>query len=268
MHNPGEGTSPTMAPTSRPSSSSSSSAGIGSSVLPRSSPNVDPRDVGDRSYQLSAMRKMVSYLSSRGYGDASSLVVEKLVDEGPSVRDFKNIATFLFRRVEPTFGNQRSDEVVVLKFEDEVSMAFRCLGYPIPISETGLSLLATVESPSTWPALIAAIDWLVDLLVIQDEREPLGWGLDEGAVGGAGGRDAPTLDGSAKRIRAQFNKFLRKSYVAFLNDDNDKCKKLEGALLDSFQKDRERVDVYITGLYHECEKMREEIAVLNQEENG
>lgn len=268
MHNPGEGTSPTMAPTSRPSSSSSSSAGIGSSVLPGSSPNVDPRDVGDRSYQLSAMRKMVSYLSSRGYGDASSLVVEKLVDEGPSVRDFKNIATFLFRRVEPTFGNQRSDEVVVLKFEDEVSMAFRCLGYPIPISETGLSLLATVESPSTWPALIAAIDWLVDLLVIQDEREPLGWGLDEGAVGGAGGRDAPTLDGSAKRIRAQFNKFLRKSYVAFLNDDNNKCKKLEGALLDSFQKDRERVDVYITGLYHECEKMREEIAVLNQEENG
>ena len=256
MHNPGEGTSPTMAPTSRPSSSSSSSAGIGSSVLPGSSPNVDPRDVGDRSYQLSAMRKVVSYLSSRGYGDASSLVIEKLVDEGPSVRDFKNIATFLFRRVEPTFGNQRSDEVVVLKFEDEVSMAFRCLGYPIPISETGLSLLATVESPSTWPALIAAIDWLV------------GWGLDEGAVGGAGGRDAPTLDGSAKRIRAQFNKFLRKSYVAFLNDDNDKCKKLEGALLDSFQKDIERVDVYITGLYHECEKMREEIAALNQEENG
>jgi SMC interacting uncharacterized protein involved in chromosome segregation len=95
MHNPGEGTSPTMTPTPRPSSSSSS-AGTGSSVLPGSSSNVDPRDVGDRSYRQSAVRKMVSYLSSRRNGDASSLVVEQLVDKGPSVRDFKNVVTFLF----------------------------------------------------------------------------------------------------------------------------------------------------------------------------
>jgi SMC interacting uncharacterized protein involved in chromosome segregation len=109
------------------------------SSVPGSSSNVDPRDVMDRSYQLSAMRKMVSYLSSRGYGDASSLNVKQLVIRGPNGRVFQNIMTFLFRRVDPTFhsspstarnGNQRSDEVV-LKFEDEVSMAFRCLGYPL-----------------------------------------------------------------------------------------------------------------------------------------
>jgi hypothetical protein len=76
--------------------------------------------------------------------------------------------------------------------------------------------------------------------------------------------DAPTLDGSAERIRAQFHEFLCKSMVAFLNDDNDKCKELEGALLDAFQKDRERVEVCITGLHYECEKMREEIATWNE----
>ena len=79
--------------------------------------------------------------------------------------------TFLFRRVDPTFGNQRSDEVVVLKFEEEVSTAFGCLGYPIPISETGLDLLATVESPGTSGAH-CAIDWLVNLLAIQDQEGP------------------------------------------------------------------------------------------------
>jgi kinetochore protein NDC80 len=216
----------------------------------------------------------VSYLTSRGYGDASSLSVKQLVNSGPSGRDFQNIMTFLFRRVDPTFhstpighgNNQRSDEVV-LKFEDEVSMAFRCLGYPFPISKTGL---VAVGSPHTWPALIAAIDWLVDLLVIRDEEEPLGWGLDEGMTGATNGgeQNALTLDESAERVRMQFHKFLRKSMVAFLNDDNDECEELEGSLLDSFQKDSERVEMYLTGLDDECGRMREEIASLNEEVIG
>ena len=56
--------------------------------------------------------------------------------------------------------------------------------------------------------------------------------------------------------------------VAFLNDDNDECEELEGALLDTFQKDSERVEMYLTGLDHECGKMREDIAALNEEVDG
>jgi kinetochore protein NDC80 len=260
-----------LAPPVASSSSSSYPTTSTASSVPGSSSNVDPRDVRDRSYLQSAIRKMVSYLSSRGYGDASSLNVKQLVNSGPSGRDFQNIMTFLFRRVDPTFhspstagnGNQRSDEVV-LKFEDEVSMAFRCLGYPFPISKTGL---VAVGSPHTWPALIAAIDWLVDLLAIRDEEEALDWGPDEGG-GAADATASQTLDGSAERVRAQFHKFLRKSMVAFLNDDNDECEELEGALLDTFQKDSERVEMYLTGLDYECGKMREDIAALNEEVDG
>ena len=250
-----------------PIASSSSSA---TASVPGSSSNVDPRDVRDRSYLQSAIRKMVSYLTSRGYADASSLNVKQLVNSGPSGRDFQNIMTFLFRRVDPTFhstpasgqNNHRSDEVV-LKFEDEVSMAFRCLGYPFPISKTGL---VAVGSPHTWPALIAAIDWLVDVLTIRDEEEPLDWGPDETTSGN--GQDALSYDESAERVRMQFHKFLRKSMVAFLNDDSDECEELEGSLLDTFQKDNERIEVYLTGLDDECGRMREEIASLNQEVNG
>ena len=74
--------------------SSSSSAAMTASV-PGSSSNVDPRDVRDRSYLQSAIRKMASYLSLRGYADASSLNVNQLVNSGPSGRDFQNITTFL-----------------------------------------------------------------------------------------------------------------------------------------------------------------------------
>ena len=258
-----------LAPTASSSSSSSSSM----AAVPGSSSNVDPRDVRDRSYLQSAIRKMVSYLTSRGYADASSLNVKQLVNSGPSGRDFQNIMTFLFRRVDPTFHstpssssgpiNHRTDEVV-LKFEDEVSMAFRCLGYPFPISKTGL---VAVGSPHTWPALIAAIDWLVDVLTIRDEEDPLDWVQDE-TTGGISGQDALSYDESVRRVRMQFHQFLRKGMVAFLNGDNDECEELEGALLDTFQKDNERIEVYLTGLDDECGRIREEIASLNQEVNG
>jgi uncharacterized membrane protein YvbJ len=56
--------------------------------------------------------------------------------------------------------------------------------------------------------------------------------------------------------------------VAFLNDDKDECKELEGALLDTFQKDSKRVEVYLTGLDDKCGRMREEIASLNKEVDG
>ena len=186
----------------------------------------DPRDVKDKSYLTSAVRKVVSYLKSRGYPDAPALNVRQLLN-GPSGRDFRDIMTFLLRRVDAGFnrppppGKQRSDELVI-KFEDEVSMAFRCLGYPFPISKTGL---VAVGSPHTWPALIAAIDWLVDVLTIRDGEDEWEWGPDAAELASET-EAAVTLAGSAARVDRQFHKFLRRSMVAFLRDDNDECGEL------------------------------------------
>lgn len=264
---------PTMTSTSSSSSSSSggATATSGGGTVPGSSSNIDPRDIKDRSYLQTAIRKMVSYLTSRGYADASSLNVKQLVTNGPSGRDFQNIMTFLFRRVDPTFNstsattsnnNQRSDEVVI-KFEDEVSMAYRCLGYPFPISKTGL---VAVGSPHTWPALIAAIDWLVDVLTIRDEEEVHDWGPDD--ITAADSRGVMTLDASLELIDSQFHHFLRKSIGAFLKENDEECAELEGVLLDTFQKDHLRVEENLTALDNECELMKEEIASLSAEVDG
>lgn len=217
---------------------------------------------------------MVSYLTARGYADALSLNVKQLVTNGPSGRDFQNIMTFLFRRVDPTFhstsattigtnnNNQRSDEIVI-KFEDEVSMAFRCLGYPFPISKTGL---VAVGSPHTWPALIAAIDWLVDLLTIRDEEEVHDWGPDD--MTATADRGVLTLDASLELIDMQFHHFLRKSIGAFLKENDEECAELEGVLLDTFQNDCLRVEENLTAMDNECELMKEEIASLSAEVDG
>lgn len=142
-------------------------------------------------------------------------------------------------------------------------MAFRSLGYPFPISKTGL---VAVGSPHTWPALIAAIDWLVDMLIDRDEEDQFEWDLDEEDKR----KDEVwlTFNGNADRIKQQFYKFLRKSMVAFLNDDSAECEELEGRLLDTFLKDCEIVEQYVTGLDEECGVMKEDIAALMKEVNG
>jgi kinetochore protein NDC80 len=283
-HHPNRAPSParnrrvSLAPTMTSTSSSSSSSGgvtatSGGGTVPGSSSYIDPRDIKDRSYLQTAIRKMVSYLTSRGYADASSLNVKQLVTNGPSGRDFQNIMTFLFRRVDPTFNsttsattsnnNQRSDEVVI-KFEDEVSMSYRCLGYPFPISKTGL---VAVGSPHTWPALVAAIDWLVDVLTIRDEEEVYDWGPDD-ITAADSSRGVLTLDASLELIDSQFHHFLRKSIGAFLKENDEECAELEGVLLDTFQKDHLRVEENLTALDNECELMKEEIASLSAEVDG
>ena len=243
----------------------------GSTSLSQS--NADPRDVRDKAYLASAVRKMVGYLRSSGYPDSSSLSVRQLLG-GPSGRDFQNIMTFLMRRIDPTFARSssppgpgggrsaaRTDEGQI-KFEDEITMAFRCLGYPFPISKTGL---VAVGSPTHWPTLVAAIDWLVDLLVIKDGEDETEWGPDDADLDEDG---LATLGGSSERVEMQFHSFLRRSMVAFLRDDNDECAELEGRLLDEFQRDCEKVEAYVTGFDGECGRMAEEIEGLNAEVDG
>jgi kinetochore protein NDC80 len=144
-------------------------------------------------------------------------------------------------------------------------MAYRCLGYPFPISKTGL---VAVGSPHTWPALIAAIDWLVDVLTIRDEEEVHDWGPDDISSTAADSRGVLTMDASLELIDSQFHHFLRKSIGAFLKENDEECADLEGLLLDTFQKDHLRVEENLTALDNECEEMKEEIASLSAEVDG
>ena len=144
-------------------------------------------------------------------------------------------------------------------------MAFRCLGYPFPVSKTGL---VAVGSPHTWPALIAAIDWLVDLLAIRDGEEALDWGpAPEGAAERPGAEETEevlTLEGSAARVERQFHAFVRKTMVAFLRDDREEGEELEVALLEEFQRDSDKVEAYFAELDEECSAKSAEIARINE----
>ena len=52
------------------------------------------------------------------------------------------------------------------KMEEEVPALFKRLRYPFPISK---SALFAVGSPHTWPGLLAALAWLVELLCYEEK---------------------------------------------------------------------------------------------------
>ena len=72
----------------------------------------------------------------------------------PSAKDFHNFMTFLLRKVDPSFNTSPKR-----KFEDDVVVAFKVIGYPFNISKTAL---VAAGSPHTWPTLLLSITWLIE----------------------------------------------------------------------------------------------------------
>ena len=226
--------------------------------------NSDPRDFKKNGNKKAAIQKMVSFLESRGY-DATSLNVKHLLVSGPSQSDFKHIMTFLFRRIDPTFNRpippgQRNNGDLEIKFEDEMIMSFKCCRYPFPICKTGLN---SVGSPHIWPTLIAAIDWLVDLLIVIEAARD--WELEEDLQEEE--LLLQTFQGIRQRSEKQWYQFLRKSMVSFLDNDQEESEKLECDLLDAFDRDNEKVEAYLNRMIEENEATALEIERLIAEVN-
>lgn len=115
-----------------------------------SGPKADPRPLSDKAFLNDCVRTVITYLSTHGYPAA----VSPKTLASPTGKDFTLIAQFLFQRFDPsmkTFG----------KMEDEVQAFFKRLNYPFTISK---SALFAVGSPHSWPAVLAALTWLVELL--------------------------------------------------------------------------------------------------------
>ena len=99
---------------------------------------------------------------------------------------------------------------VLGKLEEEVPGMFKRLRYPFPISKTAL---VAVGSPHTWPPLLAALAWLVELL-----------NYSERALSSA---DLPqTPEALADRDTSgdrEFFEYVSKSYRYFLSGDDEMC---------------------------------------------
>jgi len=185
----------------------------------------DPRPISDKKYVNTCIRKLHNYLTIKGYENTPRL--KDLTR--PSAKDFHNFVTFLLTRIDPIFPNSNR------KIEDEISSAFKGLGYPFNISKTAL---VAAGSPHTWPTLLLALTWLIELLECTEEEdynEEVLWDGIESA--GKPGQPLCSLEELEHRTENAFLKYVEHSYEFFLSGDDVQTETLEEELLMYLEKD-------------------------------
>ncbi|XP_061166944.1 kinetochore protein NDC80 homolog [Saccostrea echinata] len=110
----------------------------------------DPRKISDRNFQAKCVAKLVEFLSEKGYPHKLSPEILK----APPRKDFFHIFEFLYSMLTPRYR-------IGKKPEEEIPKIFKELGYPFMISKTAMFALG---SPHTWPTILAALVWMVDLI--------------------------------------------------------------------------------------------------------
>jgi len=116
----------------------------------------DPRPVGDRIFAAQCARNVVEVLTARSY--AKLISYEKLLRD-PSTKDFFDIFRFLIAQIDPQLE-------VEGRMEDEVPSIMRRLKYPVEVNR---SKLQAISGPNTWPQLLAVLDWLANMVRLNDE---------------------------------------------------------------------------------------------------
>ncbi|OQR94855.1 hypothetical protein ACHHYP_00902 [Achlya hypogyna] len=191
---------------------------------------MDPRPVADRSFMNNAIRLLVEYLSEHNYEhQINSHLLFK-----PMKKDFIFIMQFLFRQLDRNFEYSP-------KIEDDVAMCFRQLKYPFPISKAAL---AAVGSPHSWPSLLAAISWMIELLKYDESVQVEYETNDE--------FDAEVGDKA-------FFEYLASSYEAFLSAKDDEYLMLENRLIQKMDAKNEIIMNETKAIQQENEDLRRQI---------
>lgn len=191
------------------------------SLLPPSSggsvgQRADPRPILDKAFQHQCIKELLSFLQELGY----EYPVSTKSLSRPSAKDFTNMTTFLLRQVDKDF--QRGG----MKFEDEVALNFKCMGYPYPISKTALVAAGT---PHTWPSLLAALNWLIHQIQCKsaDQCE-----LESDAT-----KDFSSIADLETQTDKAFFLYMGQAYSAFMQGDASSLENLETAFMQRFERD-------------------------------
>jgi kinetochore protein NDC80 len=167
---------------------------------------ADPRPLSDKNFFNGCIRNIIAYASTHSYPYALS----PKVLTSPTGKDFAQLAFWLFQRFDPTlkaFG----------KVEDEVPLFFKRLSYPFQLSK---SALFAVGSPHSWPSVLAALAWLVELLNYDDRAEDAaGSQFDE-----------------KQRSERQFFVYASTTYRYFLAGDDPKAQAADDEMLGQFRE--------------------------------
>ena len=125
------------------------------------------------------------------------------------------------------------------------------LGYPFNISKTALY---AVGSPHTWPGLLAAVTWLIELLTYDEEVSATKEMEEE-----EGQKDEEEdLEKLGQNSDKAFFSYLGDAYTAFLSGDDNTYTALEEDLVQNFQAGNVGVERELGRLADENEALQGE----------
>ena len=185
------------------------------------SQRVDPRPINDKGFQMQCIRELLSFLQERGY----EFPVSSKSLMRPSAKDFQNICTFMLRQADKDFGRGTT-----MKFEDEVALNFKALGFPYTVSKTSL---VAAGSPHTWPSLLAALTWLMFQLI--GHQESVAYENQVESI-------FETVEGLSEKTDADFFRYVGHSYKIYLADDQEALYALEADYTQGFEKDNDFIE--------------------------
>lgn len=210
---------------------------------------ADSRHIADKNFQLKCTKNLTTYLTTHGY---TSVISQKLLGS-PSAKDITGIIQFLFQQVDPNLK--------VVKIEEDVPAVFKRLGYPFQINK---SALYAAGSSQTWPGLLAALAWLVNLLVYEEYANGADQRSQEEGVAGEG---EPIFGGGNNEALGLFDKAAQ-TYYFFMEGMDEELEEVEETTRNEYVQECEAVAQETEALeaeYLECEKKLRE---LDEESNS
>lgn len=191
---------------------------------------ADPRPLNDKQYMLSSAKTLISFLSAHHYTKA----VNMKTLSSPSAQEFYSIVEFLYRQIDSNYQLPADKK----KYEEAIPQIFKSLGYPFTISRTSLSGVGT---PHTWPTLLGALTWLVELITYHEQIE-------------AAEREAAS---QWETINADqlFFEYTSKAYAKFLAGDDANIEALDHEMAAHFQGRNDIIDNEIRALEHKLQTL-------------
>ncbi|GAB1607882.1 kinetochore protein NDC80 homolog [Argonauta hians] len=121
----------------------------------------DSRPLNSRAYQQQCVKTILEFLET--YHFPLPITAKTLMS--PKTKDFLNIFEFVVKHFDPKYK-------LADKYDEDIPRFFRAHGYPFLITK---SSMVTIGSPHSWPALLAALVWLTEIvkasLIIEEETD-------------------------------------------------------------------------------------------------
>lgn len=208
----------------------------------------DNRPLNDKAYQQQIVERISDYLHHVEVD--APLNLSEIDLRTPSKNTVRILFEFLYQKLDPDW--QMPDNKDTGRFDTQFMAIFSTLGYPFPLKN---SQMQTMTAPHTWPQMLAALDWLLAFVQLDEEINQSHLNVDD------------------NRVRAEYSYYTscyRKQKRTFQGDVVDFTQELNAFRNlvmpeDDVERDAEELRAQTTAYNEEADRLQDQLSEEHQE---